>query len=180
MACGGSATIFLYENGRWACTSGLSDGLYNKLNGRQRKLPSPVYVAMGSEDRYYVRFADGSSQWNGCDDLSKVLKQKSNGRVVKTVAFGIDWDSYFVVYTDGYWSYINVPCELMDIMEKRQNKSDLECVSLGPNGEYFLSAKNGRTWWGGMTTENMGIAKRKKDGIKFMDFGDNMFFARYS
>jgi hypothetical protein len=141
MACGGSATIFLYENGSWGCTEGLLRGLYNKLNGRRRKLPSPVYVAMGSQDRYYIKFADGSSQFVGCDDLVKELQQKSNVRVVKTVAFGVDWDSYFIVYTDGWWSSRNVPIGLTDLIKKRQSRADLHCVSLGPNGEYFLSAK---------------------------------------
>jgi len=121
-------------------------------------------------------FADGSSKCVGCDNLSNDLQKKSKGRFVKTVAFGVDWDSYFVVYTDGDWSSRNVPSELMDLMNKRQ-KAELDCVSLGPNGEYFVSAKNGRAWWGGMTTQNYAIADRN---VKFMDFGDNnILFVRY-
>ena len=180
MACGGRATILFYENGGWAWTSGLTNQLHNKLKGRQRSLPSPKYVAMGSQDRYYVEFEDGKSQWVGCDAMTNEIN--NSNRIIKTVAFGEDWDSYFIVYTDGGWSYNNIPSGLDDLIERRRRKGDLDCVSLGPDGEYFISAKNGKMWWGGMTQENMNIvAKHKKDDIRFIDFDDNdCFFVRYS
>jgi len=180
MACGGSATVLLYENGSSVWTEGLSNDLLNELNGRQRNLPLPVYVAMGSQDRYYIRFSDDSSQFFGCDELSKELKKISNIRV-QTVAFGEKWDSYVVVYADGGLSYSNVPSGLSDLIENTLNEPELECVSLGPSGEYFVSTQDGRMMWGGMTTENADIANRNKDEIKFMDFGDfNTFFVRHS
>ena len=180
MAYGGSATVLLYENGCSVCTEGLSNDLFNELDGRQRNLPLPVYVAMGSQDRYYIRFSDESSQVFGCDGLSKELKMRSNRRA-QTVAFGENWDSYFVVYADGWRSYSNVPSGLSDLIENTLNESELECVSLGPSGEYFVSTQDGRMMWGGMTTENEDIANRNKDEIKFMDFGDfNTFVVRHS
>ena len=64
---------------------------------------------------------------------------------------------------------------------KKRIKADLSCVSLGPSGEYYVSAEDGRTWWGGMHAGNHSITKKVKDRIKFMDFGDNdSFFLRYS
>ncbi|KAL7470846.1 hypothetical protein ACHAXS_011127 [Conticribra weissflogii] len=179
MACGGQATILLYENGGWAWTSGLPKLLHNKLKGRQRSLPSPVYVAMGSQDRYYIKFADGKSEWVGCDEMGTELK--SNSRTVKTVAFGEYWDSFFIVYTDGCGVCKHIPTALLELLRTRQSRADLECVSLGPDGEYFLSAKNGRAWWGGLTHSNIDSIKEVRDRIKFMDFGDgDSYFVRYS
>ena len=48
ISCRGNATIMLYEWGSWAWTSGIPKFLHNKLNGRQRTLPKPTYVAIGS------------------------------------------------------------------------------------------------------------------------------------
>ena len=176
LAYGGSTTVLLYENGSSVWTEGLSNDLFNKLNGRQRNLPLPVYVAMGSQDRYYIRFSNDSSQIFGCDKLSEELKMRSNRRV-----FGENWDSYFVVYADGWRSYSSVPSGLSDLIENTLNESELECVSLGPSGEYFVNTQDGRMMWGGMTTENEDIANRNKDEIKFMDFGDfNTFVVRHS
>ncbi len=180
MACGGNATILFYEGGGWAWTSGLPKQLHNKLNGRQRTLPSPNYVAMGSQDRYYVKFEDGKSEWVGCDNMTNLLQ--GTNRTVKTVAFGEDWDTYFVVFADGGWNWGGtIPYALSDLLGRRNKKGDLECVSLGPAGEYYLKAKNGRAWWGGMTTENLATATKHRDRIEFMDFGDDdTFFLRYS
>ena len=33
--------------------------LHNKLNGRGRKLPAPVEVALGLNDTWYVKYKDG-------------------------------------------------------------------------------------------------------------------------
>ncbi|KAL7541594.1 hypothetical protein ACHAXR_011051 [Thalassiosira sp. AJA248-18] len=179
MACGGRATILIYEDGGWAFTPGLPKLLHNKLNGRQRSLPSPKYVSMGSQDRYYIEFVDGKSEWVGCDDMSTELNSSSS--TVKTVAFGEDWDSYFIVYTDGGYSYQNIPYDLYDILNRKKKKPYLDCVSLGPDGEYFLSASNGRAWWGGMSDENLARIRVHKNDIMFMDFGDyGTFFARHN
>ena len=179
MACNGSSVIMLYEDGGWAFSSGLPLKLYNKLNGRRHSLPSPVYVSLGSQDRYYIEFADGRSEWVGCDGMTKQL-QTSKTRKVKSVAFGEYWDSYFIVHTDGFWGYSNVPLALSNLMDKRKCKSDLDCVSLGPEGEYFISAKNGRAWWGGMRSDAMTQIGKQANNITFVDFGDNgTWLARY-
>jgi len=33
------------------------------------------------------------------------------------------------------------------------HRTDLEFVSLGPNGEWMLAVRNGRMWWGGLSDE---------------------------
>ncbi|KAL9191312.1 hypothetical protein ACHAXT_001018 [Thalassiosira profunda] len=178
VACAGTAAILLYENGGSAWTAGLPKLLHNKLNGRQKSLPPATYVSMGSQNRYYVKLRDGKSEWVGCEAMSTVLKESS--RTVKTIAFGEYWDSYFVVFTDGYWQCSKIPNGLHGVLEKRKCRPDLDCVSLGPDGEYFLSAKNGRAWWGGMSEKQLALVRKHKNEVKFMDFGDyDAFLFRY-
>ena len=179
IACGGKATIMLYENGGTAWTKDLTTSLYNKLNGRQNSLPPPEYVAIGSQDRYYVRFTDGVSQWVGDDAMTNTLRDTN--RRVKSVAFGEHWDSHFIVYDDGYWQYQNIPAGLSNILDERGNKADLDCVSLGPDGEYYMSAKNGEAWWGGTTNENIASIAKAGDRVEFIDFADDdTFLCRYT
>jgi len=178
LALGGDATIMIFEGGGLMWTRGLNKKLYNKLNGRQKSLPCAEYVSIGSQGRYYVRFKDGTSEWIGCDGMSRVLKESNHK--VKSIAFGEHWDSYFIVYTYGGYCYVNVPRSLDKLMDSR-NKTDIDCVSLGPDGEYFISAKNGKGWWGGMLEKNLKLVAKVKDRVQFIDFGDDdAFICRYT
>jgi hypothetical protein len=118
----------LYESGAWACTSNLPKLLYNKLNGRQKSLPNPLYVAVGSQDRYYIKFKDKKSEWVRCEEMTKTLNQ--NSKSVRTVAFGDHWDSYFIVYSDGSYAFSSIPHGLHKLLVSRNGRCDLECVSL--------------------------------------------------
>ena len=180
VACGGEAMIMLYETGGWAFTSNLPKLLHNKLNGRQKSLPSPLYVALGSQDRYYIRFQDGKCEFVGCDAMIQTLQKKQISRTVRTVAFGGDWDSYFIVYSDGGYEYSSIPLALHKLIKSRNGKCDLACVSLGPSGEFYVRTQNEKAWWGGMTTKNLQTVSSVKDRITFLDFGDDdTYFLRY-
>jgi hypothetical protein len=152
----------------------IPDQLMIKLRGRKKSLPNPVYVSMGSEDRYFVKFADGTSQWNRIDEV------KPNHGGIATVAFGED-GAWFSVYEDGWWDISgSVPEGLIDIINKRKNRADLACVTLGPTGEWFLRAKNSKVWWGGLSDENTDTIRSYKDRITNIIFGNNdNFFLRY-
>jgi hypothetical protein len=180
ISCGGISTIMLCEQGGSAWSAGLPMLLCNKLNGRQRSLPKSTYIAIGSQDRYYIHFSDGKSECVGCDLMMKTLK-KMGSRTVRSVAFGEDWESYFIVFSNGGWSYNSIPQGLVDVRERRGSRADLNCVSLGPSGEYYVAAKNGRAWWGGMSEKGLQCGRKCNHGIKFMDFGDDdAFLIRYS
>ena len=63
---------------------------------------------------------------------------------VRSVAFGEGFDSHFLVFNDGWWDYDgDIPDGLHRLMDSRKFRSDLTCVSLGPDGEWFLRAQNG-------------------------------------
>jgi len=179
-ACGGNATILLYESGGWAFTSGLAKLLHNKLKGRQLTLPKPTHVALGSDDRYFIRFADGKTEWVGCEEMSKELQSCSSS--VASVAYGGDWNSFFLVYANGGYYGYNVPIGLTDVIDKaRRGQTDLECVSLGPCGEWYVRVRNGRAWWGGITTKTLKHMGKYNDKIKFIDFcDDGCYLFRYT
>ena len=88
-----------------------------------------------------------------------------------------------MVFDDGWWSCNNVAQGLLDLIKTRRHASDLSAVSLGPTGEWFLQAQNGRTWWGAcahVVDETDDIQNQGGD-IKFIDFGsDNSYVIRWS
>eukprot|EP00961_Rhodomonas_salina_P022235 299241-Rhodomonas_salina.1 len=176
VAVGGVSTILLYKTGDSAWTSNLPDGLYNKLTGREQTggLPPPLYVSLGSGGRYFVLFEDGASQWVGCNDMSKCIKHTDEFPC--SVAFGNSWESYFLVFEDGDWEYNNVPDDLDSLIEGEvaEDGLDIEHVSLGPNGEWYLVASDGRAWWNGLSDRmDEDILSVGNDRVAFMDFGEH-------
>jgi len=178
----GDATIMLYESSGWAWTAGLPKQLHNTLVGRQKTLPRPTYVSLGSEGRYFIKFAQGASEWVGPEAMTGVLEDRAlttKHGGVRSVAFGEGVDSYFLVFNDGWWDYagglytlhptpytlhptpstlhpapstlnpqpstLGLPHGLDSLMDSRSCRADLTCVSLGPGGEWFLQAQNGRS-----------------------------------
>jgi hypothetical protein len=186
-ATNGSSSIFLYGGGGWGYTSGLPDRLHKQLHTRARSHPQPTYVALGTNDRFVIRFANGKIVWNVGSKLAEQINQEiKNGRCVRTVAFGQDDDSYFVVYDDGSWAYSDIPSGLRELIESRARRADLQAVSLGPAGEWFLRANNGRCWWGGWSSDSplpdyIGKIEEDDGDVKFIDFGyDDTYIIRYS
>ncbi|KAJ1483875.1 hypothetical protein T484DRAFT_1798681 [Baffinella frigidus] len=133
---------------------------------------------MGSEDRYYIEFADGKSEWVGPKAISKYLQNLEAFGVhsrdgVRSVAFGEDFDTFFIVYIGGYWTCGgSVPTGLVDLLKSRKCAADLDHVSLGPGGEWYLAATNGKAWWGGVPDDFGEFIKDMKNSIEFVDFGE--------
>ena len=72
----------------------------------------------------------------------------------------------------------------MEKLKARGNRGDLKKVTLGPDGEWSLWAKNGRAWWGGIDTDTLNeISNIEKSGNNITDLkfgGDGRYFIRYS
>jgi hypothetical protein len=110
--------------------------------------------------------------------MAKAIRETNKS--VKSIAFGEHWDSYFTVYIDGWWQCRNNPDSLNTIIEDRGRKVDLDCVSLGPNGEFYMSAKT-EQGWGGISESNYARIRESNIRIKFIDFvDDNTFLYRYT
>ena len=183
VATNGEGTIFLYENCNWAWTSDCPTQLTNKLKGRSRNLPKPVYVALGSKDRYYILFEDGKSQWVGPENLGDAIhKRRSRAR---SVAFGSEWNSYFVVFEDGHWQYGgDLPYGLTSFIQKHKKRINIKRVSLGSDDQWWIEydgCDNSNQRWGGIDNKTRSRIGCKKNRMKFLDFGDDdTYILRYT
>jgi len=204
VATNGRGTVFLYGNGGVAYTPAIPKALYQKL--RQLRSSSfssrPCFVALGTRDRYYVSFNDGSGDWKASSSLDKMLKKrvmknpapsKSSSSSAKknpvtslprSVAFGATYDTFFVVFNDGSWEYQGraIPKSLEKKLRERDDVDDLVLCNLGPTGEWFLKAENGKMWWSGISPELDSVLKKitKNGYLHSMDFGENgSYFVSY-
>jgi hypothetical protein len=185
IATNGKGTVFLYGNGGVAYTPNIPRPMYQKLsqlrNSRMESRPS--YVSLGSRDRFFCNFHDGSFILKGPKDLDKDLKQCL--QPPRSVAFANTWDSYCIVYFNGEYKYFgrSVPEGLKQQLQDRPEKDDLVCINLGPSGEWFAKAVNGRMWWGGVHQDtDKAIMDLMDDGhvLHTLDFGDDgSYFAGY-
>ena len=176
IASSGPGTVLIYRSGEWAYTSDIPKPLYRILKGRQRSLPPPSYVSLGKKGRFYILFRDGKSEWSGPKALGVVLRRNSS-RGVRSVAFGAKRDTFFVVFGDGSWEYQGdgIPSGLEEKLQARGEVPDLACCTLGPEGEWFLKAKNGRMWWGEVSEELDDLMDELKEDGRipcFLDFGE--------
>lgn len=180
IAMGDRATLMVYDHGGYSYTEGMPTGLYNKLHHRGANQPKPTYVAMGSMDRWYVRYDSGVSQWNNVPkSLTDAINE--NPTVPVCLAFGRVHNSYCVLWSDGTWSWCNVPAKLENVLGyKGRDKSAPKFVSLGPNGEYFVRLENGKMWWGNFDDESI-YDNDMSDRITSIHFGaDGTYIARYT
>lgn len=191
-ATNGRGTIFIYGNGGVAYTPSIPKALCQTLrNLRKSSFSSrPNYVALGTRDRYYVTFNDGTADWKGPKQLDKILKKchYPNDSSVsplpplpRSVAFGSTYDTFFIVFHDGSWEYQGrgIPDSLKQKLRDRDNRDDLVLVNLGPLDEWFIKARNGRMWWnGGSNDLEEAITDILEDGkyIHTIDFGENESF----
>ena len=188
VATNGKGTVFLYGNGGVAYTPCIPRALYQKLRQLRNSSYSarPSYCSLGTRDRYYVAFNDGTADWKGPKVLDKILKKcVASAQPPRSVAFGSSYDTFFVVFQDGSWQYEGrgIPESLEEKLASRDDRADLVAVNLGPSGEWFLKARNGRMWWSGISTElDQVIANILNAGnyLHFLDFGENgSYFVSY-
>ena len=97
-------TAMLSEDGSAGWTEeGLPAQLHVRLNGRDPGLPAPAYMSLGTRGRYYIRFADGTSQWNtGGDAAADAFLDRLDrrGGAPTVVAFGAGVGSHFILLGD--------------------------------------------------------------------------------
>lgn len=186
VATNGVGTVFLYGNGGVAYTPNIPRALYHRLSQlRTSKLHAsrPSYVSLGTKDRYFVAFHDGTFSCKGPKGLDRELKKLTKPPL--SVAFGSSYDAFFIVYYDGSYKYQGrgIPRDLEEKLLARKERPELACVNMGPSGEWFLRSQCGRVGWGGVSEEmDEAIQALLDDGnfLKFLDFGENgSYFVSY-
>ena len=126
------------------------------------------------------------ADWKGPKALDKIIKKcLQTASPPKCVSFGGTYDTFFVIFQDGSWQYQGrgIPESLEQKLASRDDRADLVTVNLGPSGEWFVKARNGRMWWSGISVDlDRVIAKILNDGhyLHFLDFGENgSYFVSY-
>lgn len=179
VALDGDSWILVYDNGSWAASADIPHGIYEVLHTGRTTNPLPVYVSMGSDDQYYIEFANGEYEFVGPPEMTAELE--TNGRRVSSLAFGETPDTALVVYEDGTWRWFGqIPVELIDALKLAQKGGSAEKVSLGPMGEWALWTKDGQLAWGGLSPdcqEQIESSDLVITDIKFGKFGT--FFIRF-
>jgi hypothetical protein len=155
----GYCTLRQGEGPTW---HGLPTSLYNILNGRQKSLPPAEYVSI-SDDRYYVRFANNSSQrWLSFDEAFDAAVNHPH-KTVDKVAFGNntgeDYDDtddedycfysqyWFILYTDGSATWHpDIPRELANLIHS--TSTPIRDVTMGLAGQWFIVWQDMK-WQGG-------------------------------
>ena len=182
VATNGRGSVFLYGNGGVAYTPNVPKSLYHRLSQlRHSSYESrPAYVSLGSRDRYFCSFHDGSHAFKGPKGLDRELRKLK--KPPSSVAFGSTYDTFCLVFKDGSWKCggRGVPG---DLMERLGARKDVQTVTLGPEGEWFLKLRGGTMWWGGIHSElDAAIQDLLENNhyIHFLDFGEGgSYFVSY-
>ena len=175
----GEATLMLDEHLEARRTRCLPNDIFWLLQSSEEGDPRPVYVSLGTDDRYFIKFDNGSTQWSEgkCDDFDDIIFADED---VKFVAFGQSWDSYIVVTeNDTHWN--NVPNQIAKIL---RGTRPIQSISLGPSGEYFVAWEDGGFKGGGWSNQlNNKLGELKRDGwhVRDIRFGAiDTYVVRYS
>jgi len=177
MSCDSDDVLMTFDTGIMTHTGGIPKAVDDLLQSRQSQ---PTFVCFGSLGRYYIKFEDGQNDWLGPEGLSRAIRE-NNSRAIASVAFGRDWDSYFVVFSDGFWCCNNIPAELAGIIASRSNSDDLQRVNLGPNGECFLMTRDAMSYYGGCAVHTMSsIAQLNHQVVNVVFGGDHACLIRHN
>lgn len=183
VATNGLGTVFLYGNGGVAYTPNIPRALYHRLSQlRQSKLHAgrPRYVSLGTRERYFCNFFDGTFSYKGPKALDRELKKLT--QPPRSVSFGNAYDTFFLVLHDGTCKYQGrgIP---EDLVRRIGNETQLATVNLGPHHEWFVRFQDGTMEYGGGTRElHANIQELLNDGrlVNFLDFGENgSYFVSY-
>jgi len=169
VALGNSGFIQIEEPGKGWNFRNVPKGLEKRLTTRSAGQPPPKYTSLGAKGRYFVQYPNGKRQWSGPASLSTYLQGAK--RSVRSVAFGKNYNTWFVVHSDGDYEWNGkIPYGLEQVLNAHDHK--LKCVSLGGNNEWYLEASTGEAWWNGISETMSDCVENIKDQITFMDFGD--------
>ena len=216
----GHGAVVLRDNGEFSVIGQLPKPLYKELFRKNAPYPEYIAIGtkgryyLRFEDgthkctgplslKVFLNEAEArvSGKAKNASLLSRgrVKKEKHKGRREKevphrhniaSIAFGRQFDDFFLVRNDGSWEcHGDMPHSLDKLLTRRGDRADLEWVSLGPNREWCLKAKNDKFWWGGVCEEvddhlsrifNEDERNKRTRDLKFIDFGVNgAFFLLY-
>ena len=169
------ALYYCVENGEfiWQDAHRISFGItmLNLLNTKVRQRASCLSVGVGK--RYFLQRTDGETWYRGPDLLSEVANSETK---VKCVAFGSCYDSVVVLCDNGsVLRTEQIPVELMKVLD---GDTDVQFVSMGPSGEWFVKLSGDEYQYGGVNAEMKTKLDKCGPKLKEVTFGSKAFIAR--
>jgi len=156
ISLGYNSFIVLYNDGQTAWSAGIPKLLHNKLNGRQKSLPRPSVISIGSsrnsKDSYFVQFTDGSAKWNGLPDELEA-KLKNDRSDVAILALGDD-DIFYVMFESGEELW-NLPTSLSNLINGRNgtrrrgnpNLANIADITVSDKGDWAVRFTDNTCKW---------------------------------
>lgn len=176
-ADGLGALYYCVESGEyiWQDEHRISFGIamLRLLNCKVRERASCLSV--GVNKRYFLQRSDGEAWYRGPELLGEVV---NSGAKVKCVAFGNCYDSVVILCFDGrIMRSDQIPNDLKQVLDS--STEQIQLVSMGPNGEWFVRMESDHYLFGGVSEEMKINLDKCAPKLKEVTFGSKAFIARY-
>lgn len=174
----GKGVVYTEKDGECYWTSPIGWDLGEELK-KSTKDRYPITINMGTEERYFIKYSNGDVMVHGNEELKEFVKIGD----VKMIAFGIEFDSFAVLYEDGGSAWSFVPKALRCLLANRPGNKDpkVDFVSIGQANEYFVRMSDYTIKYGNIKSGDMQEALDKCPGaIREVTFGKgDCFIARF-
>jgi len=159
----------------WSAGGILDDAVEQMLGNGDIKAR---HIALGTKGRYYISFAKGDEVWCGHEDFDETVRESA----VKCVAFGDEFDSYFVLHENNICTWRNIPESLENtIRDNCKNGTVVDYVSLGcKRGQYFVHFNNDVWYASGLCEEDKHALEKIDGAVKEVSFCKGGLVVRYS
>ncbi|CAE7204609.1 unnamed protein product [Symbiodinium natans] len=108
---------------------------------------APTCVALGDDDRFFVKLDDGSMTWKACQAFSKAVKKASKERLtVEAVAFA-PHGGWWMRTSDGASQWDDLPETLQERLQEEDGSAMYVSVSKAGDA-WFVEFPGYRTWQG--------------------------------
>lgn len=147
----GDSALVVHEDGQ-AWTAALPELMRKAVHDRTRGgvMPVVVHAAMGRENRFYLRYADGLHDWLASPACSEHIRRKP----VESVAFGPNFSSFCIIHRDGSLSFEDLPAPCEACLARRSpQEARVQHVALGPEGEWWIRFMDGSQAYGGVGSD---------------------------
>lgn len=135
----------------------------------------PHAISLGTNDRFYIKFANGSHLYSAQNGLEEEMC--ANATSVRMVAFGESKDSFAILRNDGSVTCRNLPVEIAKALTLHNKR--IRFLSLGPSGEYFARCQDGSHVVGGLDSIKLEYLNQIVGNLREVVFGGPNIFIRH-
>jgi len=121
----GKGVVYTEKDGECYWTSPIGWDLGEELK-KSTKDRYPITINMGTEERYFIKYSNGDVMVHGNEELKEFVKIGD----VKMIAFGIEFDSFAVLYEDGGSAWSFVPKALRCLLANRPGNTPSSTATL--------------------------------------------------